>query len=438
LHSSVWKLIAIYAGSVVSNKHFYQMKKFLKISALSISGVLLVALAYAYISFNYYSPKDPEVVVDEAKLGYFHESWEECRDAFQMQAEKMRERFDSVEVFSVPIESQTDNDLTIDFCYIPASDTTKKLVLINSGTHGIEGYVGSAVQQMLMNEFFDKEMLSEVGLLMVHGMNAWGFKNERRFTENNVDLNRNYGIDESLYQTKNDGFVALYDMLTPKGELNMNSLENRFFLITAIRQIAQKGMPALLQAFAQGQYQFQEGIYFGGFKAEQQMAILSKVIEEKAAPYQIILNLDLHTGFGERGELHLFPNPVDDPVLKQKMETVFKGYPINWGDSDNFYTVSGQFVEYIGDLLSEKTSIPMLMEFGTLNTSTTIGSVKSAHISISENQGDHYGYKTEKDSIKVKAGYYEMFYPPSEKWRTNAITISKEMMSSIMKNYQEL
>ena len=40
-------------------------------------------------------------------------------------------------------------------------------------------------------------------------------------SENNVDLNRNYSLDASLFSTKNDGFVALYDMLTPKGELNM-------------------------------------------------------------------------------------------------------------------------------------------------------------------------------------------------------------------------
>ncbi len=414
------------------------MKKFLKITALILTGLIIAALGYTYISFNYYAPADPDVDVDQEKLAYYHESWEECRTAFRGQAENIKSRFDSVEVFAIPVESKTDTDLTIDFCYIPARDNTKKLLVINSGIHGIEGYVGSAVQQMLMEEFFKPEMFSDVGLLMIHGMNAWGFKNERRFTENNVDLNRNYGLDNSLFQTKNEGFVALYDMLTPKGELNMNSIENRFFLLKAIRQIAQKGMPALLQAFAQGQYQFPEGIYFGGFKSEQQVAILSKVLTEKASPYQTILNLDLHTGFGERGELHLFPNPVDDPMLKQTMERVFNGYEINWGNSDNFYTVSGQFVEYIGDILPGKTCIPMVMEFGTLNTSTTIGAVKSAHISITENQGAHYGYKSERDHEKVRAGYYEMFYPPSEKWRTNAITISKEMMETIFENFQEL
>jgi hypothetical protein len=414
------------------------MKKFLKIAGLALAILVVGILGYTYVSFNYYSPEDPDVEVDQTKLVYYHNTWEECRESFIVQAEQMRVHFDSVEIFSIPMASKTDNDLMIDFCYIPAKDTTQKLIMINSGTHGIEGFVGSAVQQMLMAEFFEPHMTSEVGLLLVHGMNAWGFKNQRRFTENNVDLNRNFSLNKSLFQTENDGFVALYDMLTPKGELNLNSIKNRFFMLTAIKQIAQKGMPALLQAFAQGQYQFSEGIYFGGYEFEQQVAIMSEVIKSKAADYQTILNLDLHTGFGERGELHLFPNPVEDPVLRQKMETIFEGYQIDWGDSDEFYTVHGQFVEFIGTLFPDKTSIPMLMEFGTLNTSSTVGAVKSAHISIVENQGFQYGYKSEKDRQKARDGYYEMFYPPSEKWRTNALNISLEMFEDVVENFENL
>ena len=414
------------------------MKKFLKIAGTILIVLVIVVFGYSYISFNYYSPEDPAVDIDQKKLAYFNDTWQECRADFRSEAEEMKARFDSVALFAVPVKSKTDDNLTIDFCYVPAKDTTEKLVVIISGTHGIEGYVGSAVQQMLMNEFFQPEMYSNTGVLLVHGLNAWGFKHQRRFTENNVDLNRNFSTDASLFKTENDGFVALYDMLTPKGEVNMGSLQNRFFMLKAIKKIAQKGMPALLQAFAQGQYEFPEGIYFGGQDFEQQKQIVTEVFSEIATPYHTILNLDLHTGFGERGELHLFPNPVDDPELKAAMENVFDGYPIDWGDSDNFYTVHGQFVEYIGELFPDKTSIPMLMEFGTLNTSTTVGAVKSAHISIVENQGAHYGYKSEKDSLKVKAGYYEMFYPPSEKWRTNAIEVSKQMFSDIFENFEAL
>ncbi|MCE4565445.1 DUF2817 domain-containing protein [Maribellus sp. CM-23] len=414
------------------------MKRFLKRIGILLTLLMLGVLAYTYISFNFYAPKDPDVEPDAGSLAYYQDSWGECRDAFRQQAENLKSRFDSVEVFSVSLESATDDDLTIDFCYVPPRDTTEKLVVLVSGTHGIEGYVGSAVQQMLMSEFFQPEMFSNTGLLLVHGLNAWGFKHQRRFSENNVDLNRNFSLDRSLFETQNGGFVALYDMLTPKGELDMNSIGNRFFMLKAIRKIAQKGMPALLQAFAQGQYQYPEGIYFGGQNFEQQVEILTRVLSEKASPFHMLLNLDLHTGFGERGELHLFPNPVDDSVLKHSMEKVFDGYRIDWGDSDDFYTVHGQMVEYISSLFPGKLSMPMLMEFGTLNTGSTVGAVKSAHISIVENQGAHYGYKTQQDSLKAKAGYYEMFYPPSEKWRTNALHVSKAMMGNIWKNFQEL
>lgn len=414
------------------------MKKFLKIFALAIIALIAAILGYVYFSFNFYSPADPEVQVDQSRLAYFQNSYEECREAFLFQAENLQQRFDSVEIYSVQVESKTDDNLTIDFCYIPAKDTTLKLLVINSGIHGIEGFVGSAVQQMLMQELLQPNMLSEIGVLFVHGMNAWGFRNERRVSENNIDLNRNYGVDPSLFDTKNDGFVALYDMLTPKEKLNMGSIKNKFFMLTAINQIARKGMPALLQAFAQGQYQFSESIYFGGTGFDQQVAIMTNVLQDKATSYETVFIIDFHTGFGDRGVLHLFPNPVDDPVIKQKMEIIFEGYKIDWGDSDRFYTVSGQFCEFVADVLPGKTSIPMVMEFGTLNTGTTVGAVKSAHISIIENQGFQYGYKTDKDKQKAKAGYYEMFYPPSEKWRTNALIKAKDIMAAVMKRYQDL
>ena len=414
------------------------MKKILKFIIAIILLLVIVVVGYTYISFNYYSPSDPNVTVDQSKLVYFQDTYNDCRKAFIEQAESLKERFDSVWIFSEPLKSKTDTDLTIDFCYIPAKDTTLKLLILNCGTHGIEGYTGSAVEQMLMSELFQPDMFSDMGVLVVHALNAWGFKHERRVTENNVDLNRNFSINKSLFSTKNEGFADLYKLLTPKGKVNTGSLANRFFMLRIMGQIIRKGLPALTQAFAQGQYQYPEAIYFGGNDFEQQVQIMSEVIKKVAEKYDTVLSIDLHTGFGERGNLHLFLNPVDNPNIRQNIEAVFKGYPIDWGNSDNFYTITGEFVEFIGDLLPGKTCIPMLMEYGTLNTGKTTGLVLSGYISIIENQGFHYGYKSKKDSIKVKELFHEMFYPPSEKWRTNAIVVGKEMMQSAIKNFEEL
>jgi hypothetical protein len=98
-------------------------------------------LGNTYFRFNFYSPADPVVVVDQHSLKYFHDSHDECRSDFIVHAEKLKTKFESVQIFSIPIKSKTDTDLTIDFCYLPAKDTTSNLLVLNSGIHGIEGFI---------------------------------------------------------------------------------------------------------------------------------------------------------------------------------------------------------------------------------------------------------------------------------------------------------
>lgn len=414
------------------------MKKFLKILAFVTLVIIVGILGYTYVSFNFYSPDDPEVEVDEAKLAYFQNSYNDCRNAFKTEAAKLQVKFDSVEIFSRNISGSVDNDLTIDFCYVPAQQKSKKLLILTSGTHGLEGYVGSAVQQMTMNEILSDELLDEVGILFVHAVNPYGFKHTRRATENNVDFNRNCDISNSLFSFENKGYDELLGLTSPQGKANTGSLKNKFFMLIAINQIVQKSMSVLKQAILEGQYKHEKGIYFGGFDFEPQVAILSKVFKSVAADYDTVFNIDLHTGYGERGTAHLFPNPIDDSNVKTNLENIFTGYKIDWGDSDDFYTINGSFTDYIGKLLSDKYYLPMLFEYGTLNSQKTVGSVKSLQISILENQGTQFGYKSAKDSIKIKHDYMEMFNPSSEKWRTKILNDSKTMINQAMENFGKL
>ncbi|MCF6333404.1 MAG: M14 family metallopeptidase [Draconibacterium sp.] len=414
------------------------MKKFLKILVLVI--VLLVAgvLGYTYISFNYYAPNDPEIEVDPSSQQYFQDSYVECRSAFRFQANKLSTKIDSVQIFSRIVPSKTDDDLTLDFCYVPAQKETKKLLILTSGTHGVEGFVGSAVQKMFMNEVLTVEMLDNVGILFVHGINPFGFKYVRRVTENNVDFNRNCDTNKSLFSSKNSGYNDLYTMLNPEGKVNTKSLKNKFFLVVAIDKLLQESMASLRQAILQGQYEHKKGLYFGGDNFEPQLAILGEVFKKISLDYESVFNIDLHTGYGERGTCHLFPNPIDDSKVKSTLENIFDGYQINWGDSDDFYTINGSFTDYIGKLLSDKFYLPMLFEYGTLNSQTTIGSVKSLHNMVLENQGAQFGYKSTSDSLKVKHSFMEMYNPSSEKWRTKIMIDSKAILIQAMKNYDDL
>ncbi len=105
-------------------------------------------------------------------------------------------------------------------------------------------------------------------------------------------------------------------------------------------------MASLIQAVLQGQYEHPEGLYFGGNDFEPQLALLEEVIKNKSADYDTVMNIDLHTGYGQRGVLYLFPNPIDDGTVKSRLEAIFDGYRIDWGDSEDFYTVNGSFSDY--------------------------------------------------------------------------------------------
>ena len=150
----------------------------------------------------------------------------------------------------------------------------------------------------------------------------------------------------------------------------------------------------------------------------------------------------MHSGYGERGKLHLFSNPVEDTNIKKKLEYIFEGYDIDWGDSDDFYSINGDYVVYVGKVIQKNNqdSVYMAMpfEFGTMDSQTTMGSIKSLHTIVIENQGYHHGYQSPEDEIETKKAFTEMFYPSSDAWRSKAITDAREVFSTMISNYLEL
>ncbi|MGD8258714.1 MAG: M14 family metallopeptidase, partial [Desulfobacterales bacterium] len=194
-------------------------------------------------------------------MKYFQESYEKCRDRFSSLSKDLQKKFNNVEEIVIPVPSRVGDDLTINCCYIPAQNNTEKLLIMSSGVHGVEGFAGSAVQQMFMNEIISSMELTNIGVFLIHAMNPYGFKVVRRVTENNIDLNRNADIDKELFKTKNEGYSELNALLNPEKKVDISSFENRFFLIKAVIMIVKHSLSSLRQAIMQGQYDFEKGLY---------------------------------------------------------------------------------------------------------------------------------------------------------------------------------
>jgi len=414
------------------------MKNLFKVVFVLLVLAVLCVVGITTYQYNTYAPNAVTQEAVSNNLVYFQSSYEECRKAFLLSADKIKNKFKNVKISKLKVESTKDPDLTINYCYVPAKKKFKRLLILSSAVHGIEGYVGSAVQQMFMNELIGSVNLTDTGVLFIHGINPYGFKYNRRVSENNVDLNRNCSKDNRLYKSVNAGYSDLYDMLNPKGKVSLTSVGNVFFQINAIRKIIQYSMKTLRQAILQGQYQYQEGLYFGGNALEPSIKTVTPLLKEVAKNYEIVLNIDLHTGYGSRGTLHLFPMPIEDKKIKKDLENIFSDNHIDWGDEDDFYTVTGDFTSYIGQVLPGKYYLPMGFEFGTLDSQTTMGSITSLHNMIVENQGFHHGYKTTKDESKINTDVLEMYYPSSENWRSKAIEDARRILSQAVKQFESI
>jgi hypothetical protein len=266
------------------------------------------------------------------------DDYQGARKAFLAQGEALATQYRGVERFEVPIvSSKAERDQFVDGLYIPAQSAPKRLLLVTSGVHGVEGPTGSAVQRMFMKGVPEARGSGrDRCAVCARSQPLGGFSNYRRVTENNVDLNRNAATTGALYRTVNAGYPTVSPVINPAGPANTGALGNVFFPLRAVGLIAQHGMPTLRQAVLQGQYQEPQGIYFGGQAMEPSLRRLAPYLLPILAKYPLAMTVDLHTGYGERGTLHLFFDPPKDAARRALLEQVFAGQRIDWATGSDF------------------------------------------------------------------------------------------------------
>ena len=402
---------------------------------LALIVVAALGVAVALWRFANYAPADPAIAPDAAAQALFIDDYAGARQAFLAEGDALAARFQRVERFAIPVASAQTDGLFVDGLYVPAQQSPKRLIIMSSGVHGVEGPAGSAVTRLFMQEFMGEAALADTGVLLLHAINPYGFARQRRFTEQNVDMNRNAAQTSALYLTDNAGYPLVDSLINPTQPADLGAVQHRLFLLRAVGMIGQHGMGPLRQAVLQGQYAFPKGIYYGGSALAPQFEALAPRLRAIMNAYPVSMSIDLHTGYGARGHLHVFLNPPDEPRVRQGLETVFQGHPIDWGSGKDFYTITGDVTSWMGSLREGGLHLPTGFEYGTLDSQTTLGAIKSLHITVLENQGAQWGYASADDEARIQRDYREMFNPSSPAWRTKVIADSRALLARAMAQY---
>jgi hypothetical protein len=259
--------------------------------------------------------------------------------------------------------------LSTDTAYL-GSVQAPTLVVISSGTHGVEGYAGAACQYRFMQNYRERYESEHIAYLLVHAVNPWGFFHDRRVTCEGVDLNRNFAEfpvrPVSAYGKYHDMLVSNFRPL-PLGLLN----ELRFLVYGLTR----KRRRALQAAITCGQYEYPEGLFFGGFASTQSRQLWERILATNVQQQRRIVLLDIHTGLGKWGNGDLQPSSK----IFQEMSAWFHG--------DLKSMAAGQSVSAIvaGTLtsaFSRMFAVPSYavgLEFGTKSALSVLNAMRADH-----------------------------------------------------------
>jgi len=224
---------------------------------------------------------------------FYSENWYEATEKFRNNAEQFGDKL----YWCVSDKARYD----IPFVFI---GNGPHKVVVNSGVHGIEGYFGSAAQNMFLTdfvpEFVDNYIRDNYTIVLVHVINGWGMQNrmrEVRDESNNgalVDLNRNFGIDFSRPDAlpQNLAYDLAHDLLLSTPDEYKKKIEIKKFRAKHLRD-------GVWAAISNGQYKHPYGLFYGGDKPMIENKMTMDIYDTIMTPdSKSLTSIGLHTGLG--------------------------------------------------------------------------------------------------------------------------------------------
>ena len=392
------------------------MKKLLSIVAVLAVLILAATLIGPNLILN--AVRQSEPAAEYAYSDAFLNSYDDVRTHLQ-------ELMDGLGAESHPHAVDEGDGLYIDTYYLPSAAEQTNLIVLTTGVHGIEGYIGSVMLDVFFGEIYPGLNPDNTGVLVVANVNPYGMKYMRRYNENNVDLNRNFILDwESFDLATNQDYPKVDTFLGPTGKIG-NALwhEVGFYLSLGKTAIAE-GADTVSNALLGGQYEYPQGVYYGGTGDEASTMYLKDVFARCLdSAYENVVHIDIHSGYGPRYNMVIF-NSVFETMNEADSREAFGYDHIIAHDSEAFYATTGDTTDYFYRLAermdTDKALFSTCFEFGTIGDEF-FDTILSLKYTVDENRNHWYPTDNATSAEIVRQNYLELFYPTETEWREKAV-----------------
>ena len=413
------------------------MKKSKKKGLLIFAGVLAAVFVVLTVfgPFLVYKVAKQEEVADEYNYSEsFLNSYEDVRSNVQKRIATLKK--DGVNVKYTEYAIDESDNLYIDNFYIPALKEQKNLIVLTTGVHGMEGYIGSVMLDVFFEEIYDGLNKDDTGVLVVANVNPYGMKYMRRYNENNVDLNRNFIMDwERFDLSSNKDYPKVQSFLEPVGKIGNAFWHEVGFYLSLAKEAIFTGADVISDALLTGQYESPQGVYYGGTGDEASTKYLKGVFNDcLEGEYENIVHIDIHSGYGPRYNMVIFNSVYETMTEAETKEAFGYDYVISH-DSESFYATTGDTTDYFYRLAESKNTDKELFstcfEFGTIGDEF-MDTILSLKYTVDENRNHWYPTGNNTSAEVVKENYYELFYPTEKEWREKTIEDFKTATKGVL------
>jgi hypothetical protein len=251
-------------------------------------------------------------------------------------------------------------------------DVADDVVLIVSGTHGVEGYCGSALQSRWLRHCA-ADRPGDLAVVCLHALNPYGFSWVRRTNEDNVDLNRNF-VDWNGPPPANPDYDEIADLLVPARWTDEERARTDTLLL---EMLDDRGLQSFQQTISGGQFTHPDGVFYGGSAPVWSHRWLRAWCGEHLGDAHRVAIIDLHTGLGPWG--------VGELIVSDHAGSTGHRRAVQWwgevtsmveGDSVSAL-LAGDWLEAAPGFLPGAEVTSAALEFGTIDPVSVLQALRA-------------------------------------------------------------
>jgi hypothetical protein len=302
-------------------------------------------------------------------------------------------------------------------------ETAARVLVVIGGTHGIEGFAGTAVLCDLLIRLTDR-LPDDLAILCIHALNPWGYAWNRRCDADGIDLNRNF-IDFSQALPDNPGYRELRAALFDEDSTRRQQVLDEY--------LRQHGRTAWEIAISGGQYCDPLGPFYGGTGPAHGRHTIETLMSDYRLAERRLAVIDIHTGLGPYGYGEII---CDHPPASAGAATARDWYGPDCtlpalGTSSSVPKLG--LLDYAWHAIMQPGSCFITLEFGTLPTSNLFDVLLRDHRfrAVHGNEpSSHPGYPALVAALRAH------FCPADPVWRTQVLVRARQAINGALEGLQ--